>query len=358
MALDPTTLVYAWKLVTYAVPIPLMLVMFHRHRHWSHLGFATFSGLLLVSSLFAWRASTGPAADVAFLWQLANIILYVGLWIIILSLVVAQYDRLGQFPLVYPITLLFGVLVGLIMDPDNMEIVSVGVSVEASYAPAISYIGGALMVAFIFLSLYPVLTKLRNHKIGGFHPRYLLLLVAYAVLVAWVVTLFLTRYALVRHARLYLLSLGMFLWSLALFVDPMSIVITRNRIQAVILLTKTGLPIFSHNYQTASPMQSELLGGIISAIKSSLETIVTSGTDLKGLQFENSNLSFFTGKTSVLILLTGRGTSSNLRLFAETFLEQFEQAHAAALAEDFVDQQKFTRVEQEFQAVLDRVLVD
>lgn len=314
--------------------------------------------MLWFSSILGYVVDTSPLSADALepYWAGANIMLYVSIWILLLSVLLAQFDRLPGFS--HLITMLFGILSGLILDLDNMELTEDGSGgLSASYSPAISVLGLVGMVVFIAFTLNPLVRKLSSKKMERSKTSYTILLIAYSVLIFWVFSLLLTSIPAIRISRRFTLSLGMFLWSIAIMLDPLIIVITRSTVQKAIILTKTGLPLFSHNFETDKKMDSSLLAGVITAIKTSLESMITSGTMLESMQFENSVLSFINGEHAVLIILSDDKLSSNLRVISKIFMQKFEDKHADAFKRDDLELNQFAGTKQLLEEITDRVLI-
>lgn len=358
MSIDLNLIAFIWKTITYLSPVPLLLLTYRKYRHWSHLGMMLANLFLWFSSILGYIVDTSPQPT-EFLepyWAGANILLYLSILILLLSVLLAQFDRLPGFS--HLITLLFGILSGLILDLDNMELVEDGSGgLSSSYSPSISILGLMGMIVFIIFTLNPLIKKMISKKFDKSKSSYLILLIGYSILIFWVISLLFTDFEAIRISRRFTFSLGMFLWSIAVMLDPLIIVITRSTVQKAIILTKTGLPLFSHNFETDKEMDSSLLAGVITAIKTSLESMITSGTMLQSMQFEHSVLSFINGEHTVLIILSDDKISSNLRLISNIFMQKFKDKHSDAFDRDDLELGQFKGTKQLLEEITNRVLI-
>jgi hypothetical protein len=108
-----------------------MYITYKKYGIWSHFGLGFASFLFLISSLNAFMIEGLNNLNLIKIgWMGANIFLYCGFWVIILSLVVAQFEKLP--PSSHSITILVGVLIGLILNPDNVQIYRESGSISAS----------------------------------------------------------------------------------------------------------------------------------------------------------------------------------------------------------------------------------
>lgn len=358
-------IVFAWKLISYSLPIPLMILTFKKYGHWSHLGIGIANLSFLSSSIVAFILEIGvdlknlevTNAFIEIGWIFANIFLYSAFWIIILSLLLAQFDELPT--LSHLVTLLVGFSVGLITNTDNFIVSYEAGQLSASYNELISICAGIMYIIFVVLALTPLIKKLLSGKVQFKKKQYLIILISYLVLTFWVLSLFLTRIEIIRVLRRFSLSLGMFLWAIALYVDPLTIVISKAKIQKVIIITKNGLPIFSYDFEKEKKMDSgsSLIAGLLSAIKSGMETILSSGKALKTMSFEDSIMSFINGKHVILLLLSQETISSNTQLIANIFLEDFEIEYQDLLESNIVEKEEMDNVVDLLRDVTDSVQI-
>jgi hypothetical protein len=173
----------------------------------------------------------------------------------------------------------------------------------------------------------------------------------------WVISLFLTGFDIIREARRVTLSLGLFLWSIALYIDPLTIVISKAKNQKAVILTKGGLPIFSYDFEEEKEIKdtSGLLAGLLSAFKSGMEQILTSGKALKTMAFEDSIMSFINAKFVILVLLSHQTISSNTQLIANVFLESLETKYKHLLKDDMVETEEMNEIVDLLREVTDSV---
>lgn len=349
-------IIFLWKVISYSLPIPLMFITYKKYRHWSHFGLGLASFLFLISSVNAFIIEEFANQNVITIgWMGANIFLYCGFWIIILSLAIAQFDKLPSYS--HLITILVGVLIGLILNPDNVQIYRESGSISASYSLSINVCGGLLFMVFIITAFTPLIKKLLSKKVELKKKQYFILLISYLLFSFWVISLFLTRFDFLRETRRYTLSLGMFLWAIALYIDPLTIVISNAKIQKAVILTKGGLPIFSYDFEEDREMEdtSGLLAGLLSAVKSGMEKILTSGKSLKTMAFEDSIMTFINAKYVIFVLVSQQTVSSNTQLIANVFLEAFETKYQHLLKEDMVEKEEMNDIVDLLREVIDSV---
>lgn len=348
--------IFLFKFISYCLPIPLMVWTYKKYKHWSHLGLGIADLFFLVSTVIAYALEhTSNTAIIETGWIFANIFLYCAFWVIILSLLIAQFDKLPGYS--HLVTLLTGALIGLVLNPENVEIYYEANSISASYSVLVNICGGLILIVFILSAFNPLVKKLLSKKVEFKKKQYLLILVAYLIIVFWVVSLFLTSIELIRGIRRVALALGMLLWSVALYLDPLTIVISKAKIQKILILTKNGLPVFSYDFEKGETMDSnsDLLAGILSAIKSGIEQILTSGKSLKTMAFEDSIMNFVNGEHVVLLLLSEQTISSNTQLIANVFLENFESKYKNLLEENIIEIKQMEEIADLLRGVIDSV---
>lgn len=351
-------LIFIFKVIAYSLPIPLMSWTYHKYGHWSHLGLAMANLLFLSSTILAFIIE--GLADFQLIeigWMFANIFLYCAFWIIILSLLIAQFDKLPTFS--HLITLIAGILIGLILNPENVNIYYESGQISASYSIYISLCGGLILIVFIITALNPLIKKIISNNIKIKKKQYFIIFIAYTICVFWVIALFLTEIEIIRLMRRFILAIGMFLWSVGLYIDPLTIVISKAKIQKAIILTKNGLPVFSYDFELGEEMSSssDLLAGILSAIKSGIEQLVSSGKSLKTMAFEDAIMNFVNGEEIVLLLLSQQTISSNTELIANIFIEKFETKFMNLLKENVIDKEKMSEVTELFQDIMDNIQI-
>ncbi|MBD3256728.1 MAG: hypothetical protein GF383_16660 [Candidatus Lokiarchaeota archaeon] len=330
--------------------------MFKKYRHWSHLGIGGASLLLWFSSIIAFLIEfTTNINHIRVGWMYANIFLYLAIWLIILSLIIAQFDKLTS--LSHIVTIVVGILIGLITNPNNVEIYEKEGSYSASYTTIISLLGGVVFIIFLITAVTPLLRKIMKRNTSMKNKPYILTFLAYVLFTLWIVGLFFTSIPFVRSLRRFLFSLAIFFWSIALYMDPLTIVISKSRVQKGIVLTKTGLPIFSYDFEKQTEMDSSILVGVLSAIKSSLEIIVSSGNSLERMHFEGSVLNFINGNKVVLVLVSSETLSSNIKLVAKLFIDEFEARHKDLIEKDMVETDEMSDVIDLMQNITNRVLL-
>ncbi len=354
---------FIWKSIAYSLPVPLLLWIFKKYGHWSHLGIGITNLLFLFSSIVAFILESSiifgiiqidnSSAEMG--WMIANIFLYCGFWIIILALLFAQYDDLPVFS--HLITVLVGFSIGLILNSDNLEITFQGGQISADYYQIISICAGIMYFVFVILAFIPLIKKILSKKVEIKKKQYYLIFISYSILTFWVISLFLTRIELIRIIRRLSLSLGMFLWAIALYIDPLTIVISKAKVQKAIVITKTGLPIFSYDFEEDKEMRADsgIIAGLLSAIKSGMEGVVSSGNALKTMAFEDSIMNFINGRYVVLLLLSQETISSNTKLIGNIFLENFETRYRDLLENNVVEEEEMHGVVDLLKEVTDSV---
>jgi len=132
MAFPIHLLYFIWKTIFYLSPVPFLWIVYKRYKHMSYVGLATTNFLLFLSSFFAYFVPYYYDTNLIAIWMASNICLYFSLWIAILSLILAQYDGIPWFS--HLITLVFGVLIGLVLNPDNFSLSNENGIYQASYS--------------------------------------------------------------------------------------------------------------------------------------------------------------------------------------------------------------------------------
>ncbi len=104
-------------------------------------------------------------------------------------------------------------------------------------------------------------------------------------------------------------------------------------------------------------LDSDLISGLLSAIKSSFEEILSSGgSALKSINFENTNLNFTSGRKALLLILGNQALSSNFFLIANYFLKKFERRFEKELATSYINTADFSNMQGLVRTMTDKVL--
>src|SRR6056297_1483290 len=127
------------KAFCYLFPVPFLIKIYRKYKHISYLGFAIADILLFFSSTLGYGLVYLPNTNINAIWILSNMHLYASLWVIILSLLIAQFEKVP--PLSHLITLVFGILFGLIVNTGNFTLSLENSIYQASYSNSISILG-------------------------------------------------------------------------------------------------------------------------------------------------------------------------------------------------------------------------
>ena len=198
--------------------------------------------------------------------------------------------------------------------------------------------------------------KLRHTSHLLQEKQYVFLLIGYLLLAFYVVSIVYSNVLLVNEIRRAVLPTGLLFWNLALFIDPLTIVITKSQVQKVIILTRAGLPLFSYDFEEGHSMDTTLISGLLSAIKSSMEETLVGGSSLTSIAFENSEMNFINGEETVLIILARQALSSNFRLLAHLLLRNFERTYANELKKTGIDLDSFEEFGEQVRLMVNKVL--
>jgi hypothetical protein len=296
-----------------------------------------------------------PAVDVG-VYQIAltfwNIFLVCGCWVLLLALLLAQYDRLPTSA--HGISFLSGMIAVLFVIPGQTVVSSLTHS--ASFSPLIMGLVIVLVLIFLIFAVTPLVKKLRHTRHLLQEKQYVFLLIGYILIASYFASILYSNMLLINEIRRAIFPTGLLFWNLSLFIDPLTIVITKSQVQKVIILTRVGLPLFSYDFEQGQSMDTTLISGLLSAIKSSMEDILVSGSPLTSIIFENSEMNFINGEETVLIILARQALSSNFRLLANLLLHKFERTYANDLKKSGISVDSFEGFEEQVQRMVNRVV--
>jgi hypothetical protein len=336
------------------VGIPFLFRMYAKFQHNGHLGLALgnvcFFGLVCAS--FVFLDSDSDVATVQSAFSIANMLLVVGVWAVLLTVLLVQFDQLPA--LAQLISVIVGMLIVLFSLPGEATVVLN--PYQEIYDPTIMTLEMVLFVVFLVFAYVPLIRKLRRNLHLLFEKQYLLLLLGYTILASWALLLPFSQTEVVAELRRFLLPGGILLWNLALIKDPLTIVVTTSRVQKLIVLTKTGLPVFSYDLEKDQLMDTDLIAGLITAIKLSIEEFLTSGSPLTSMTFENTTLNLINGRNALLLILAQQALSPNFYLIATLFLQKFEQDYEKQLITTPINTHDFSNVIQLVHSVTNKVL--
>ncbi len=338
-----------------AIPVPFLFRLYGKFRHAGHLGLA-IGNALFVCQAIAGFIIYDTSTDLDILQNVivaGNLCLVAGFWCVLLAILLAQFDHLPIFS--HLVSLIVGMLAVLFLSPSEVHLELN--PPRLSYTPAISILEAGLVAVFLIFAYVPLVKKMHRTKHILKEKHYLVLLLGYTVITAWALLLGFAQFEWVGIFRRYLLPIGLLLWNWALIYDPLTIIITQSRMQKLIVLTKTGLPLFSYDLEHDKPLDTDLIAGLLTAIKSSVEEVMTSSKSaLKSINFENSNLSVINGQKALLLILGRQALSSNFRLIANHFLRKFERRYEQELARNFINAADFSNMQVMVRNVTDKVL--
>ena len=315
----------------YIVTIAVSTVVYRKYRYVGHLW------LVLSFSLFFLGYLSRPALlifpdDQSFLiWTVGNILLMGGILGIILVSLISQYDRLPFRS--HLISALVGIIMGLLASRSNVTITYDANGINAKYTPIVGIFSLLLLILFISYILRPLVIKLRSDFSIIKKSHVILLLIAYTLNILWVFLTAFTQYQIIREIRPLISATGMMFWSLSLLSNPLSLAFTTTKVQTVIVANKYGLPLVSVDMETGEEMDSTLLVGLLSAVKTSMESVV-GDVSLKSVIFHDSLLLFMQGKHTILIFVLNGSISSNLELIGRYYILDFEEKYRSDLTKE------------------------
>jgi hypothetical protein len=157
--------------------------------------------------------------------------------------------------------------------------------------------------------------------------------IAYFLIIVWVGLTGFTSNEIVRQIRPLIFAIAVLFWSLPLLTNPLSLAFTTTRVNTVIIANKTGTPLVAVDMISGEEAETTLLMGMLSAIKSSMESVV-GDTNLKSILFQDSLLFFIQGEFALLVFVLTGNISNNLELLGRYYLEYFETKYHSELSSD------------------------
>ncbi len=312
--------------IAYLIAIIITGTAFTKYKYVGHAWMTISFVVLLISNVLRMASQLLVMQQYLFeIWFLTNSFLMIGVWSLLLALLLSQYDRLPKRA--HLITLLVGILVGLFASSDFVSIKKDAVGVNAQYHPAIGIFSMILLVIFIISVLRPMGIKLKKNPSYLKQGHFMILLVAYALIVMWALGVFFTSNSLIRTLRPLIFGIAMLCWAISLYLNPLSLTLTYTQVKYVIVTSTPGLPLVSLHVPSRKEMDTTTLTGILSAIKTSMESVIGSEKSLKTIIFQDSVLSFITGKHAILILVIDGQLSSNIELLGRIYLDEFESKY-------------------------------
>ena len=351
-AIDLVMIIYSLAIT--GIGIPLLFDLFRKYHHWSHFGFGVSNALFFCSVIAGFWTGDPASSYSSYLVAIAcwDIFIVCAFWIMFFSLLLAQFDRV-PFP-AHAITFIVGMICVLFLVPGQTIIQPV--SRIVSFSPAILILMLIVLVVFLFFGYAPLVKKMRHAKKLFREKQYIFLFAGYTLFVLYCVTMLFAALPNVNIIRRGIISSGVLCWNVALLIDPLTIVITESRVYKALFLTRDGLEIFSYDMEKRKPIDAGLISGLLSAIKTGMETVVPSGKALTRIAFEDSEINFINGEHTILVIVAKQALSSNFCLIANLLLRTFERTYAKQLGEDYIQAEAFGNVEAMIVGVIDKVL--
>ncbi len=338
-----SNLVFLISLIAYGIAIASTGSTYRKYRYLGHAWITFGFALLLLDAIIRYVIEFTPSNEgnlLLILWFLLNSLLMLSVWVILLSLLLGQYDRLPKRS--HFITLLVGILIGLFSNPNFIRITKDPYSYNAKYDPIIGVFVLILLILFITSVVRQSLIKLRLNPHGYKRPPAMLLLISYVLIIVWALSILFTSNPIIRTARPALFAIAMLFWGLALYLNPLTISITSVKTKGVYVLRKDGLLLcFWEKGGKSTTVDRQLLSNLMTAIKASSESLVGGNSVLRGLAYQDSHISFVAGKKTIVSLITEGVLSSNLELVARVYLADFERRYSHLLADDIINTSHF-----------------
>ncbi|RMG21867.1 MAG: hypothetical protein D6732_26615 [Methanobacteriota archaeon] len=302
---------------------------YRKYRYVGHLWVGISFSFILLSFVFSKVVTLLIPDNLVFVsWAIANVLLMAGILLIIFVSLINQYDRL---PIrAHFITALTGILIGLLTSRSNVEINVDKTGITAIYSPSVGLFSIILLSLFLGYIFRPLILKLKMNKLFIKRPHVIMLVVAYFLIVVWVALTPFTSNDVIRQFRPLIFSFGVMIWSLSLLTNPLTLAFTTTTVNTAIIANKTGIPLVSVDMKSGEEIETTLLMGVLSAIKTSMESIV-GDTGLKSIFFQDSLLFFIPGKYTILIFILSGNASTNLELLGRYYLQNFEKKYRSDL---------------------------
>ncbi len=316
------------NVISYLFAVIVMGITFAKYKYTGHLWMMLGFLMMFVASVMRMTAQVSESMETGqlfTLWFLANAFLMLGIWGLLLALSLSQYDQLPKRA--HFITLLVGLLGGLFASSNYVTLKSDSVGINAEYHPVVGVFSLVLLTIFILSVLRPMILKMRKNSSVLMQKHYLSLLLAYMMLVVWIVTVFFTGNATIRIVRPLLLGVAVLTWALSLYFNPLSLALTHTTVKKVIVTSTASLPLVSLDVHTRKEIDAILLTNLLEAMKTSLESLMGKTNALKTIFFQDSVLSFFSGKYVHMTLVLDGPMSSNLELLGRIYIDEFEKRH-------------------------------
>ena len=325
-------LIIIFNTLSYVIAISLAMFMYKKYRYAGHSWLGTSFFLLFAAYLLRVLANFVPENQVATTWTASNILLMPGILGLILVSLLSQYDRLPTRA--HFITLLVGTIMGLLASSSNVTITVDESGINAAYSPLVALFSLVLLMFFIIFILRPLIIKIRADKSAVKQTHVILLIIAYVLLVLWVLSTAFTTNDFVRNIRPLTSALGILFWGLSLLSNPLSLAFSSTKVRTVIIANRVGVPLISVDMLSGEETEATLLMGLLSAVKSSMESIVGDNSSLRSILFQDSLLFFVPGKYTLLIFVLEGNITSNLELLGKVYLEEFEKEYHSELSSD------------------------
>ncbi len=320
---------------------------------WITIGFIL---IIITQTLRLITEFLGDLQQVQTFWFMSNFFLTVGFWILLLALLLSQYDRLPKRS--HFISILSGILIGLFANPALTNISRDVYSYNAKYDATIGLSVLMITLIFLFSFLRPLFLKIRRNPSSYKSFHVISILITYLVLVIWAVSTLMTSNPLIRTLRIPMFSLALFFWSASLTANPLVLNIASARVNAIIIFNQSGLAYCSWNAdEDTQQIDPQLLSNLISALKMSAESLTGRESTLKRLTFQDSHIYFINGHRIVLALITDSVLSSNLHLMTKVYINYFEKHYAQILRQDVINTDIFSNEPEIIQQFIRSVTV-
>ncbi|MFW9991719.1 MAG: hypothetical protein ACFFD4_06640 [Candidatus Odinarchaeota archaeon] len=224
----------------------------------------------------------------------------------------------------------------------------------------LSTLGTAVFLLYVFASGYRSIESVKTYAIGSEQKKQLSLMQV-ALLFYYVVTVlsisfisfFLSSDPVPYELGFIFLNIiprasvmigDVLLWityarsTSASFLQP-------QRMDTLLVIKKTGIPVYTHDFRVKQETDSILLSGGITAIKSLLKEAVGTATEIVSIKFLDKELLVSSRKEFGAFLIVDRPSRFLVKALTN-FSQEFEEEYSKVLADDLVDSTAFQGAEK------------
>ena len=262
------------------------------------------------------------------LWKISLIVrIFSLIFLLSLNSFILEYNKIKIVP-TFLILILAGIIIGILFDENSIAIKQIDnsyvFSIKTNFLSLFILIFGLCIILIIWIYIFKNFSKISRKRIGYFHS---FINVSISLVIILNSLYFLTLNVLFSNLHLIFYIFGSVLVIIALIASPKMFVSLTNNLHDFIIIHKSGILLFSYNFETEKESDDSFLkGSILIGINHILTKFMDKKDQIKLIKTKYRNLIFdYDSNYGYAILLTVDRKTSILTNAVVKFMKKFNE---------------------------------